>query len=265
MQDISKMLEEIASRCMEQAGTNDNTTCRTVICEKCGDTGQIITSDDEGHVYATECSCEKVKRARRMLEKSGLARAVEAMTFGAYQAREPWQQSALQTAQDWTVEVLDGKAPWLFFGGQPGSGKTHLCTAACGALLNAGIAVRYMLWVEASRQLKASANDGESFDRLIRPLIDAPVLYMDDLFKTRKGDQRSIQEAITPADIRVAFEIIDARVRMNRPTIISTEWMLDELLAADEATFSRVNCMSEGYQVQIGRGKGRNWRMKGVN
>lgn len=250
---------------MEQADRSVHTICQAVICEKCGGLGQIITVDEEGRTYSAECDCEKVKRARRLLEKSGLTRAVEAMTFDAYRAQESWQQSALQTAQAWTGEVMGGKAPWMFFGGQPGSGKTHLCTAACGTLLNAGIAVRYMLWVETSRQLKASINDGETFERLIRPLIDAPVLYMDDLFKTRRGDARSIQEAVTPADIRVAFEIIDARVRMNRPTIISTEWMLDELLAADEAAFSRVNCMSEGYQVQIGRDKGRNWRMKEVS
>lgn len=265
MQDISKALEAITSRCREQAGRSVHTICQAVICEKCGGAGQIITVDDEGRTYAAECDCEKVKRARRLLEKSGLARAVETMTFGAYRAQEPWQQSALQTVQEWTEEVMNRRSPWLFLGGQPGSGKTHLCTAACGTLLNTGIAVRYMLWVETSRQLKASIYDGEAFERLIRPLIDAPVLYMDDLFKTRRGDQRSIQEAVTPADVRVAFEIIDARVRTNRPTIISTEWMLDELLAADEATFSRVNCMSEGYQVQIGRGKGRNWRMKGVS
>lgn len=265
MQEIRKALDDLESRFREQAGRNVNTICQAVICEKCGGLGQIITVDDEGRTYAAECDCEKVKRARRLLEKSGLVRAVEAMTFGAYRAQEAWQRSALHTAQAWTGEVTNGKAPWLFFGGQPGSGKTHLCTAACGELLRAGIAVHYMLWTETSRQLKACINDGEAFDRLMRPLKDVPVLYIDDLFKARRGDQRSVQEAVTSADVRVAFEIINARTLTNRPTIISTEWMLDELIDADEATFSRVNLMSEGYQVQIGRGKGRNWRMKGAS
>ncbi len=226
--------------------------------------GQILTRDDEGRCYATECDCEKLKRARRLLEKSGLAQAVEVMTFETWQAREMWQQKAMQTVKEWTAEVIGRKSPWLFFGGAVGSGKTHLCTAACGALLRKGIAVYYMLWQEESRRLKAFSNDAADYERLMRPLKETPVLYIDDLFKTKRGDQRSIQEAVTPADVRVAFEIIDARTRANRPTIISTEWMLDELVEADEGTFSRVNYMSEGYQVQIARDKGRNWRMKGA-
>lgn len=175
-----------------------------------------------------------------------------------------WQQKAMQTVKEWTAEVIGQKSPWLFFGGAVGSGKTHLCTAACGELLSKGIAVYYMLWQEEARRLKTFSNDAAYYERLMRPLKETPVLYIDDLFKTKRGDQRSIQEAVTPADVRVAFEIIDARTRANRPTIISTEWMLDELVEADEGTFSRVNYMSEGYQVQIARERGRNWRMKGA-
>lgn len=261
MQDISKMLEEIASRCMEQAGTNDNTTCRTVICEKCGEI--ILTTDDGGRSYYTECGCERVRRARNNLEKSGLGRAVKTMTFESYQARESWQQKALKTAQEWTEEILKGNAPWLFYGGEPGSGKTHLCTAACGRLLDSGVAIHYMIWPETARQLKACYFDKEAFDQLVHPLKKAPVLYIDDLLKTARSDQRAC--AVTDRDTDVLMEIINARVLANLPTIISTEWMLDELVMAEKGVFSRVYEMSRGYQVQIGRDKGRNWRMKGVN
>ena len=249
---------------MERSVQNTNTICQAVTCEVCGGLGQILTVDDEGRTYAEECSCEKVKRARRLLNKSGLSRAVEEMTFDAYKVRESWQEIALQTARDWTAEIIGGKTSWLFFGGAPGVGKTHLCTAACGELLRSGVAVHYMLWTETARQMKACFTDKDAFERLMRPLKDAPVLYIDDLFKARCDGVRGIAAQVTDADIRVAFEIINARTLKNRPTIISTEWMLEELIKADEATFSRVNYMAEGYKVQIMRGQKRNWRMKEV-
>lgn len=251
---------------MEQASQSVNMICQAVICEKCGDSGTVLKTDEEGRLFLLPCDCDAMKRARyrKMLKESGLERVVEVMTFDTWQAEEPWQNKARQTAQQWTAEIVAGKRPWLFFGGAVGSGKTHLCTAACGKLMEAGFAVHYMLWPEISRQLKACVNDAEEFQLLVSPLKRTPVLYIDDLFKTKRSDTNAVRDVVTPADVRVAFEIIDARVRMNRPTIISTEWMLDELVEADEGTFSRVNCMSEGYQVQIGRDKGRNWRMKGA-
>lgn len=246
---------------MEQADRSVNTICQAVTCEKCGEV--ILTTDDEGRNFFKECGCERVRRARVNLERSGLGRAVKTMTFDAYQANESWQQKALQTAQEWTEEVLKGNSPWLFYGGEPGSGKTHLCTAACGVLLDAGVAIHYMIWPETARQLKACYFDKAAFDQLVRPLKKAPVLYIDDLLKTARTDKRSCE--ITDRDTDILMEIINARVLANAPTIISTEWMLDELVAAEKGVFSRVYEMSNGYQVQIGRGKSRNWRMKGAS
>lgn len=260
-EEISKVLGSLESRLREQADMNGNTTCRPVTCEKCGGTGWVYT-DQWNEVKP--CACVAVQRERKRLEASGLQQAVEAMTFAAWQSKTPWQQKAADTARAWKEAILRHQRPWLFYGGAVGSGKTHLCTAACGEVLNAGIAVRYMLWPEESRRLKAAVMDAADFDRLIQPFKTVPVLYIDDLFKTKRNDQRAIAEAVTPTDVRVAFEIIDARVRTNRPTVISTEWMLDELVEADEGTFSRVNIMSAGYQVQIAREKDRNWRMKGA-
>lgn len=260
-EEISKVLGDLENRFREQPRWNENTTSPPVTCEKCSGTGWVFTGNWN---EVRPCACVAVQRERKRLEASGLREAVEAMTFAAWQSKTPWQQKAADTARAWKEGILSHQRPWLFFGGAVGSGKTHLCTAACGEVLSAGVAVRYMLWPEESRRIKAAVTDAAEFDRLIQPFKAVPVLYIDDLFKTKRNDQRGILEAVTPADVRVAFEIIDARVRANRPTVISTEWMLDELIEADEGTFSRVNYMSEGYQVQIAREKDRNWRMKGA-
>lgn len=237
--------------------TSSNTAKDLYSCPRCRDTGWVEQEDRS----VRPCACQLRKRERQRLERSGLADVVREKTFDAFRAVEPYQLAMKNIVQAWTEEVLipgERKRPWLFVGGAPGSGKTHLCTAACGRLLDAGVTVRYMLWTEEARQLKGYANDPEAFDDLAYPLKTVSVLYIDDLFKVA-GKHR---DAVKDTDIRVAFELINARYNRGKPTIISTEWLMDELLNFDEATFSRVKQLSSGYMAQIAPGENRNYRLQ---
>ena len=60
-------------------------------------------------------------------------------TFASYQAKEGWQKKLLQLVQDY-ARCSGGE--WLVLAGSPGAGKTHLCTAVCGAALEQGEDVR---------------------------------------------------------------------------------------------------------------------------
>jgi DNA replication protein DnaC len=133
--------------------------------------------------------------------------------------------------------------------GSVGSGKTHLCTAICGALLDQGKFVRYMLWRDESVKLKAIVNDGE-YEAEIKPLKNCQVLYIDDLFKG----------GATAADIKLAFEILNSRYNRRLTTIISCEKTPEELLAIDEALGSRIYERSKGNCVVIHGSK--NWRLR---
>lgn len=240
-------------------------------CPDCRDTGWV---EMPGRAVRP-CKCVEAKRARHIIERSGLAHVLDTLTFDSYKDVEPWQQNAIEAARSWLKETVHGGnyRPWLFMGGAVGSGKTHLCTAVCGELLRNGRAVRYMLWPEDSRSLKASVNDLEEFEQIIRPLETVDVLYIDDLFKVQRDREqtnfrgetfrKTIKELISEADVRVAFELLDARYRMNRPTIISCEWLMDELMQMDEGVFSRVYERSKLFMVQISRKDGRNMRLKG--
>lgn len=249
-------LADLARRCMAQARTAPAShagACRAQpVCERCGGSGWLEVDRNT----VKPCPCVEELKARKRLEASGLSGVIERLTFDAYRTREPWQAFALQTARAWTDAILAGDKPWMFFGGAVGSGKTHLCTAACGELLKRGVGVRYMLWPEESRRLRACVTEEDAFDELTYPLKKAPVLYVDDLFKVQRGSTK-----VTPAEVRVAFELLDARYRMNKPTVISTEWMEAELMDMDEGTFSRMHQMAKGYVMEIGRKEGRNMRL----
>ncbi len=240
------------------AAAPDSSLTALSTCELCGGTGWTYTDPQKRTVVP--CKCQAAAQARERLIKSGLQGVIESKTFGTFQARYPWQHNAMDTVMAWTNSILQGGRAWLYMGGAVGSGKTHLCTAACGELLREGRAIRYMLWPQESRRLRACVTDAEEFDRQAGGFIGAAVLYIDDLFKQPRGE---VSSAASPAEFRAAFEVLDARYRENKPTIISTEWMIDELLAMDEGTASRIYERSKGYTVCIGREKGRNYRLEG--
>ena len=61
--------------------------------------------------------------------------------------------------------------------------------------------------------------------------------------------------------MRVAFELLNARYNRGLPTLISSEWLSAELLAVDEATFSRALERAKGFTLDIARQEGRNFRI----
>ena len=86
--------------------------------------------------------------------------------------------------------------------------------------------------------------------------INADILYIDDFFKVKKG------EYIKPADINLAFELIDYRYCNKLTTIISSEFSLDDIIAADEATGSRIKQMTGSYALNIRADRMKNYRLK---
>jgi chromosomal replication initiation ATPase DnaA len=97
---------------------------------------------------------------------------MERYTFDSYSTPNPWQKYA----KDKTRAYLTGHTNnWFFAGGQVGAGKTHLCTAIVGAILNRGTPARYMVWDIESKKLKAVVNDDEAC--LVGNLVRTTGLY----------------------------------------------------------------------------------------
>lgn len=200
--------------------------------------------------WTTPCKCVTIRRNLMRMRKSALGRMLDEYTFDRFEIREPWQKTAIETTREF-YKAHDG---WMYVAGQPGSGKTHLCTALVGKMMLRGDDVRYMRWVEDSQRIKFGAFDERN--REIEELQKCPVLYIDDFLKAQNGSQPDAR------DVRLAFEILNLRYANHLRTIISTEYFLDELATMDEALGSRVFERSKGFQVQIDRGADRNWRLR---
>lgn len=232
-------------------------------CEACRNRGSTAVLDVVGGcIYPRypECKCMGIRRSIQRMKASGLETIIRDNTFKTFKADAPWQKAMVDKATAYLDEGIS-KGAWLFFGGQVGSGKTHICTAVAGKLLYT-YPVIYVVWPQVSKKLKAMVNDAEDYAAEIGRLQDIEVLYVDDLFKPVKDDfGRTVPP--TAADMRLAFELFNYRYINKLPTIISSEWTVAELVDMDEATGSRIAERTRGYCMTVARDKERNHRLGG--
>jgi len=227
-------------------------------CPKCLNRGRYAVAKESGGMSIVDCDCMKIRRCVQKMEESGLRDVIRDWTFDAFQAADSWQATIKQGAMDYA----DNVEGWLLFCGQSGSGKTHLCTAVCRHLLLAGKEVRYMPWRQDIRDLKGTAKEPAIQAEALKKYQDAPILYIDDLFKTSKSADGSCVPPV--ADVNLAFDIINFRYTKRLTTIISTERFPAELVEIDEATGGRIVEMARGHTFSIEKKPGRNYRLRGV-
>lgn len=245
--DEAIYLQRMADKENEMAGSLTSYDCP--LCKNRGYTAKVQGRE----VVQVTCRCMKIRRTIRHLKMSGLEPVLDTMTFERYQVKDQWQEKMLSMARMYYEMARD---EWLFFGGQVGCGKTHLCTAVAGAFLKTGRSVRYMMWIDDSQKLKAMITDSEEYTKRIDDLKTADVLYIDDFFKTQNGIQP------TAADVRLAFEILNYRYAKRMLTILSSERMIDDLIRIDEGLGSRIYSMSKNFCFQVGKDPNKNYRMK---
>lgn len=204
-----------------------------------------------GYRVSRECSCMTIRRNRERIERSGLADLLLRYTFDAWRTPEQWQNSLLAAARRYAQQP-EG---WFVVTGRPGTGKTHICTAICGELMNRGYETRYLLWREEVGQIKSAVNDGERYAQLMEPYKTAKVLYLDDLFKSGSVP--------TSADVNIAFELLNARYNDgDKLTLISSELTLTAITELDEAVGSRIVERTGWGRNYYNLGDRSNWRLQ---
>jgi DNA replication protein DnaC len=231
-------------------------------CEICRNKGYILKPKLNGKLYEetqVKCDCWKRRKTIGDLRRSGLEEMMLRYSFTEYRTEHPWQAGVLSKAREYLAE--NGNS-WFFIGGMTGSGKSHICTAiASDLLLQKHQEVRYMMWRDESRKIKATINDTDCH---IDEFKEVDVLYIDDLFKTGKSELGKKIMYPSQGDINVAFEILNSRYLANKPTIISTEFSIVELFDVDDALASRIKERCRQFCINIPKDINKNYRLKGV-
>lgn len=198
-------------------------------------------------ISVSECECAVKRRNALRIKRSGLADVMSRYTFGAYKTPDK-QTAAIKAAA--LRYVAESRGEWFVIVGRPGSGKTHVCTAIVGKLIEGGKNCKYMLWRDEVRELKALVNDNSAYRERMNLLKNVDVLYIDDFLKGR---------AVSDGDLNVAFELLNARYNARKRTIISGERTIGAIMDIDEAIGSRIYERSKnGYCFETSP---ENWRL----
>jgi DNA replication protein DnaC len=212
----------------------------------------LVLKNGVRHSYA--CKCVRIRQTITRLRVRGLLELYRNATFDKYIVTEEWQKQAKELALAFQKSSLES---WFFIAGQSGCGKTHLCTAIAGKLILSGHDVQIFRWVEWAAKAKSAITDSAEYERLIQPLKECEILYLDDFLKVQRG------QTPTAADIRLAFEVLDARYNSpGKSVILSSEFNLRQIADFDEALASRIAQRSGKFSVQIQNASGRNYRIK---
>ena len=228
-------------------------------CPICGNHGTLIRRDEKFRYFGRECECMAKRRNLQRIRRSGLEKALGKLTFSAFQTDAEWRKIALEKAKRYAAHAES----WLLVCGRSGTGKTHLCTAICGEILQRGTDVRYVIWREFAHDAKAAVNNQAEYSHIMQPLQECTVLYLDDLFKTGAGrdrDGNKLQMWPSAADVHLAYELLNKRyLDDDKVTILSSELTARQLMDIDEALGSRIFERCNGNVITLTGHE--NWRL----
>ncbi len=219
------------------------------ICKNKGDTLRIVVNDQGGvHEESIVCECERYRSTSYRMAISGLNTFDERLSFSMFERKERYQNHMFDEAVAY-VKQLETMNCWFFIGGQSGCGKTHLTVALTRQLVSNGHLAKYMNWRSESVAIKHEREVSK-----IREYQNAQILLIDDFLKVAEN------EVPTPADFRLAFEIIDYRYARNMPTIITSEFFLNNITGMEESIGSRIKERAKRFVLSVKKEDGRNYR-----
>ena len=187
-------------------------------CRQCQGAGRLFREKD-GALFAEPCSCRSRQRRVELYNRANIPAHFHGKGFGSFQTYEtlgPVRQRVESFAQGYPNF---GKGVLLW--GKPGTGKTHLLTAALQYLtLERGIPARYVEFSFLISEIKEAFMRNVSALVALAPLADVEVLAIDELGKGRSTEferevldeliGRRLAERITAQQLAALRELLDA-------------------------------------------------------
>lgn len=220
-------------------------------CSVCKDTSWLIDFNGK----ATRCKCFEIDKVREQWKYSGLKADDLDKTFKTY---EPWNEITRimkSTTTNYALRynnIKNSKQNSILFCGNPGSGKTHLSIALANKFIKDGHKVVYMPYRDSITKIKQNMIDADYYKNIVSKYQQADILLVDDLFKGK----------INESDINIMFEIVNHRYINKLAMIVSTEYLVEEMLRFDEAIGSRIYEMAKDFTVEV-VGPNNNYRLRG--
>lgn len=234
-----------------------------VYCGKCGSRKQLrVKFGDKTHVVRCVCKCEskeleekkrqeeyeeQMRRINRLKEASMMDKKYREVTFDKYEVREE-NKKVFEMAKKYVDRFQDmyKKNQGLLLYGPVGTGKSF--TAACigNYLLDNAKPVIMTSFVKILQDIWENDREAE----YITILNSAALLIIDDLGTERETDYA----------LEKVYNIIDSRVRANKPMIITSNLELNDMMECEDIRKKRIydRILECCYPMYVG---GKSFRM----
>lgn len=178
------------------------------------------------------------ERVKRIVGESGMGERFLRRTFQTYQVTDANRRAAAAAMKyaEGFADLLPRKdAPepgrnGLFISGPPGTGKTHLAAAIANHLINQGRPVVCMTMIDLLERIKRTYSKGDTDEgSVLKVYKTVPLLVIDDIGK----------EPPTEWAISTIYNIINGRYEAYLPTIVTTNYDTDTLIARMTPTATR--------------------------
>lgn len=234
-----------------------------VYCGKCGSRKQLrVKFGDKTRVVRCVCKCEskeleekkrqeeyeeQMRRINRLKEASMMDKKYREVTFDKYEVREE-NKKVFEMAKKYAdrFQNMYKKNQGLLLYGPVGTGKSF--TAACigNYLLDNAKPVIMTSFVKILQDIWENDREAE----YITILNSASLLIVDDLGTERETDYA----------LEKVYNIIDSRVRANKPMIITSNLELNDMMECEDIRKKRIydRILECCYPMYVG---GKSFRM----
>lgn len=132
----------------------------------------------------------------------------------------------------------------LYVYGDNSSGKTHATACLCNELLKKGYRCIFTN-LATIQNLLLDRKNGMSMEEIIRRFVECDFVFLDDVGKEFIG--REYDSSTSKWLEKVLFELLNSRVNADKPTILTSNYSIQELreiIVLDKAIIERINEMA---------------------
>jgi len=217
-------------------------------CPECGGQRFVIRVEG-GYEVAAPCECVTLFERVRLFNAAGLPAGYGSKTVAEFRhgRGEPSLGRAKTRFAQYEKKANFEAARGVLLVGTPGVGKTHLLTALVGyATLQRGIACRFVDFFDLTARIRDTyrRDSAQSELGIIEPLVDVPVLAIDDLGKGRGSNY----------ELTIIDQLITRRYNAKRIVLATTNYLPEQHLKQrlDASSSRRLGGMNEPLEERIG-------------
>ncbi len=193
--------------------------CQTP-CPQCDGSGFFFETNTAGYEVTVPCRCRRLDQSARAFAQAMVPARYAAAHFGRIEAGEQGSDIAAARRTAWRfAKEFESGVRGLLFHGPSGTGKTLIATCILRyLLLERGVRARFVEFMHLLADLRATFGDRGRAELVMAPLVEIPVLIIDELGKGRGSEW----------ELSVLDELISKRYNAQRTTVFTTNFSPEE-------------------------------------